>query len=146
MRHAVLDGTLGDAGFLAVPLFGRLPWREAALHRPADGTLVVSGTLVTAADLTGPGERLAVTPYARLLPPRAALAGLDVARVLVGHGRPVLADAGAALTTALADARRGAPAAVLGTLPYLLRAAAVALRDRRRSPGSNRARLLTAQQ
>jgi len=70
-----------------------------------------------------------VTPYVRLFPPGAALCGLDVDRVLVGHGEPVLDDAGRALTAALARARRGTSRAILPRLPYLVRTAYVAARD-----------------
>lgn len=123
------DTALGDTGFEAVPLYDGLPWNEAALHHPGRGTLLATEALVTSPRLTGGGERLAVTPYVRLLPPREALADRHVERVLSGHGTPVHSEAGAALEGALRRARTGAPAAILGNLPYLLRAVGVALRD-----------------
>lgn len=123
------EGELGATGFRALALCGDSFWGEAVLYRPADGTLVTAEALVTAPDMRRPGERLAVIPYVRPFPPRAALSDLDVERVLVGHGPPVLADADEALSAALSDARRGAPAAVLGNLPYLLRAMIRVVRD-----------------
>jgi hypothetical protein len=121
--------TLGAAGVEPVPLYGGLPWAEAALYDPASGTLAATETLVSGAHHALPGERLAVTPYVRLFPPRDALSGLAVDRVLSGHGEPVLSDAEAALEDALANARRGAPRVILQNLPYLLRGAWVAARD-----------------
>lgn len=123
------EGALAAAGFEALPLYGGRPWSEAALFHPPSGTLVATEALVTAPDLTAPNERLAVSPYARLVPPRGPLSGLDVDRVLVGHGEPILEDADAALRAALEDAERGAPRAIVGNLPYLVRAVSVALRD-----------------
>lgn len=125
----VFEDSLAETGFEPVPLYGRLPWPEAALHDPGSGTLVATETLVTSPALTGPNERLAVTPYVRLFPPRAALSDLAVERVLTGHGDPVLVDADEALAAALADARRGAPGVIVRKLPYLLRAAALAALD-----------------
>lgn len=125
----VFQESLPGTDYRAVPLLGGLPWTEAALHDPATGTLVATETLVTCDSLTGPGERLAVTPYVRLVPPRTPLRGLDVRRVLVGHGDPIHEGADAALASALADARRGAPGVIGRNLPYLLRAAWIAMRD-----------------
>lgn len=123
------EGPLAAAGFEALPLYGGRPWSEAALYHPHSGTLVATEALVTAPDLTAPGERLAVSPYARLAPPRGPLSGLAVERVLVGHGAPLRSDADEALAAALEDAERGAPRAIVGNLPYLVRAVSVALRD-----------------
>jgi hypothetical protein len=121
--------SLGTAGVEAIPLYGGLPWAEAALYHPASGTLAATESLVTGSRHTLQRERLAVMPYVRLFPPREALGGLDVERVLTGHGDPVLEDAGPALETALASARRGAPRIIGRNLPYLLRGAWVAARD-----------------
>jgi hypothetical protein len=126
---STFEESLAAAGFEALPLYGGRPWSEAALYHPPSRTLVATEALVTAPDLTAPDERLAVSPYARLLPPRGPLSGLDVDRVLVGHGAPVLEDADAALAAALEGAEWGAPRAIVGNLPYLVRAVSVALRD-----------------
>lgn len=116
------EGTLPGTGFRAISLW-RFPWSEAALYHPDRRTLVVQEGLSTSEHLTAPGERLAVSPYVRLFPPRSALGGLAVERVLVGHGPGVLEDAQSALDAALADARRGAPAAIRANARYLVRAA-----------------------
>lgn len=123
------EGTLPGTGYRTIPLLDGLPWTEVALHEPASGTLVATELLVTSEVLTAAGERLAVTPYVRLAPPRAPLEGLGVDRVLVGHGAPVLDGADEALAAALANARLGALPAIARNLPYLLRAAYVAVRD-----------------
>ncbi|MCA1656478.1 MAG: hypothetical protein LC713_01995, partial [Actinobacteria bacterium] len=57
------------------------------------------------------GERLAVHPLLRFIPPRRRLGGIDPRVVLVGHGEGVLEDAGAAFREALATARRRLPEA-----------------------------------
>jgi hypothetical protein len=52
----------------------------------------------------------------RLTPPRAALSGIDPARVLVGHGAGVFDDAAAAIRDALDGSRRNAPGLYAGTV------------------------------
>ncbi|MXR41663.1 hypothetical protein GRX01_09980 [Halobaculum sp. WSA2] len=115
-------------GFRTVPVVSRL-WREVALYHPGQATLVVGDALTTMDSHTNPGERLAVMPHLRLVPPTGALGGLPVNRVLVGHGSGVHRNAADALKRALGGARRGAPRAILGTLPELVRNAYVTLRD-----------------
>lgn len=122
------EDAVPDTAFRAVRITPHPLWREAALHREADGTLVVSDSVGTAAYFLAPGERLGVSPYQRPWPPRRALGGLAPGRVLVGHGEPVVEDAAAALQTALTGARRRAPAAVLGNAPRWLRTLAAAMR------------------
>lgn len=102
-------------------------WREAALFRGADGTLVVPDSLGTASYFLAPGERLGVSPYQRLWPPRRALGDLEPRRVLVGHGEPVTEDAATALDDALAEARRRAPSVVLGNAGTWTRTLAAAM-------------------
>lgn len=125
----IFEGTLPGTTVEAVPVLDGLPWSESVLYDAATGTLVATEVLVTSPRTTGPGERLAVGPYARLNPPRAALGDLDVERVLVGHGEPLLEDAQAALDEALVRARWGLPAYLLQDLVFMLRAGYVALRD-----------------
>jgi len=124
----VFEGTLPGTTFRAIPVLDGHPWCEAVLHDPASGTLVATEVLVTSERTTGPRERLAVGPYARLVPPRAALSDLDVQRVLVGHGEPLLDDAQAALDRALANSVRGIPAYLVRHLAFMLRAGYVAMR------------------
>lgn len=125
----VFEGPLPGTSFRAVPTLEGVPWSESVLYDAPTGTLVATEVLVTSRRATGPGERLAVGPYARLRPPRDALDDLAVERVLVGHGRPLFDDAQPALEHALANARRGLPAYLLGDLVFMLKAGYVAMRD-----------------
>ncbi len=95
----------------------RLPrWNEAALWWAERRTVVVADALGTAAYFLGPGERLAVHPLLRLIPPRS-LARLEPEHVLCGHGEGVHgSEAGSALHEALRSSRRGIPRWVLGLL------------------------------
>jgi hypothetical protein len=89
-------------------------WREAALWWPERSALVVADALGTATYFLAPGERLAVHPLLRLLPPRS-LAELEPEHVLCGHGQGVHGtDTTLALETALATSRRGIPRWLLG--------------------------------
>jgi len=124
----VFEGSLPGTTLRAIPVLDGSPWCEAVLHDPESGTLVATEVLVTSDRTTGPGERLAVGPYARLVPPRAELGDLHVERVLVGHGEPLLADAGAALDHALSNSVRGIPAYLVRHLVFMLRAGYVAMR------------------
>lgn len=124
-------GTLPGTGFRVRKTTPFPTWQEAILYRDGDGTLVVPESLGTARTfLVGP-ERLGVSLYRRLVPPRKVLAdfdpdpgtgtdqdldppdfALDPDRVLVGHGDGVFEDAGRALRVAIDGARRRAPRAV----------------------------------
>jgi len=128
-RVSVFTGTLPGTSFRAIPVLDGVPWSESVLHDPESGTLVATEVLVTSDRTTGWGERLAVGPYARLQPPRAALSDRHVERVLVGHGEPLATDARAALDRALARSVRGLPAYLLKDALFMLRAGYVALRD-----------------
>lgn len=86
-------------------------WQEAILYRERDGTLVIPESMGTAETFLVGDERLGVSLYRRLTPPREPLAGLDPDRILFGHGEGVLEGATAALDDALAGARRRAPRA-----------------------------------
>ena len=82
-------------------------WREVAAF--LDGrVLVVGDALGTAGYFRAPGERLAVHPLLRLLPPRSLL-GLQPEHVLCGHGAGVHDGAAEALEEALRTARRRLP-------------------------------------
>lgn len=122
------DDTLGDTEF-AVRKSTPLPsWHEAILYRDGDGTLYVPESLGTARAFTVGDERLGVSLFRRLLPPRSVLSGLAPERVLVGHGESVFTDAPAALADALAGSRTRAPAAFAHNLPATARAFVGALR------------------
>lgn len=119
---------LPGTAYSVVPVRSWPGWREAALYEPDSGTLVVAESLVRQAAGTGPNEQVAVAPYLRLWPPRAAFAGRRVNRLLVGHGDPMLADAEGAIAAALSNARVGTPRYLRHNLEYLLKAWYVALR------------------
>lgn len=123
------DDELADTGYRALRIAPNPLWREAALLRQRDGTLVVPDSVGTAPYFRAPGERLGVSPYQRLWPPRRVLGGVAPERVLVGHGEGVLNDAVEALSDALAGARRRTPAAIASNLDSLPRVLAAALRD-----------------
>lgn len=119
--HLVLPtGRVADSPFEAIAAVARPGWREVALWWPDEQLLVVADALGTLRHFTAPGERLGVHPLLRLTPPRA-LAGLEPRRILCGHGEGIHTDAAAALTEALAMARRRLPAAWLAGLASLVR-------------------------
>lgn len=115
------DGPLADTGYRVRPTLRYRWWREAALVSDDAATLIVPEALGTNAFYRAAGERVGVHPGLRLLPPRRQLAGLDPDRLLVGHGAPVLEDAGEAVRNALAGSRRRAPQAFLNALAVMLR-------------------------
>lgn len=80
--------------------------------------LFCAEALGTAPLFRAPGERLAVHPALRPLPPRRQLAGLEPEHLLLGHGEGIHGEAAsAALREALAGARRTAPAWARERLP-----------------------------
>jgi hypothetical protein len=108
--------------FRTLPIAHMRLWQEVALWWEDRRVLVCADALGTLPYFLAPGERLGVYPGLRLTPP-AALAGLEPAHVLVGHGEGVHEDAEEALRRALARARRGAPAAFFNGVRYLAGAA-----------------------
>jgi len=81
-------------------------WHEVAVHFADERVLVVGDALGTARYFRAPGERLAVHPVLRAVPPRK-LAGLAPLHVLCGHGEGVHGDEAApAVDEALETARR----------------------------------------
>ena len=97
------------AAFSLIPLVRFRGWRESAAFFPQERVLVVADALGTAAYFRAPGERLAVHPLLRLVPPRR-LRGIDPLHVLCGHGEGVHGEqAGDALREALRTARRRIP-------------------------------------
>jgi hypothetical protein len=83
-------------------------WHEVAAFL-VDSVLVVGDALGTASYFLAPGERLAVHPALRLLPP-GKLRGLAPEHVLCGHGQGVHGpQAAEALDEALRTARRRIP-------------------------------------
>lgn len=86
-------------------------WDEYALY---DGETLVVGESVGCAPYFRVGdERLGMMLLRRFSPPRTALADLDPARVVSGHGSGVHDGASEALADTLANARRRLPRALL---------------------------------
>jgi hypothetical protein len=97
------------SAFSLIPLVRFRGWRESAAFFPRERVLVVADVLGTASYFRAPGERLAVHPVLRLLPPRK-LRGVDPLHVLCGHGEGVHGEqARDALQEALRTARRRIP-------------------------------------
>jgi hypothetical protein len=89
-------------------------WREVALWWPERRVLAVADALGTVGYFRAGDEALGVHPFLRLRPPRKALAGLEPAHVLVGHGEGLHGQGAApALGRALGGARRNVPRAAL---------------------------------
>jgi hypothetical protein len=85
-------------------------WKEVALWWPQARVLVFGDALGTARYFRAGGERLAVHPFLRLLPPRAMARALTPRHVLCGHGEGIHGEAAAVrLKEALATSRRRIP-------------------------------------
>jgi hypothetical protein len=99
---------MASAPVSKLPIASLPGWREVAALLD-DSVLVVGDALGTASYFRAPGERLAVHPLLRLLPPRK-LRGLAPEHVLCGHGEGVHGPLAAeALEEALHTARRRIP-------------------------------------
>lgn len=112
-----VDRTLGETGYELHTVVDTIGWQEAGLYD--GGTLYVPEALGTADYYRAPGESLGVHPALRLTPPNG-LGEFDADRLLVGHGRGIDADAGAAIARSLDGARRNAPALYLETIRTFL--------------------------
>lgn len=108
---------LADTGFEAIKLKEGF-WQEAGLYHPSRRTLAVSDTFMTAL-FTGQIGRVELFPPARLAPPRHALDGLPVDRLLVGHGKPVFEDTQERIEDALAMTHRSTTGAFIRNIPIL---------------------------
>jgi hypothetical protein len=91
-------------------------WKEVALWWPARRVLACGDALGTARYFRAGGERLAVHPLLRPIPPRRRLGGVSPEHVLCGHGEGVHEDADRAFREALATARRRMPRLVASAL------------------------------
>lgn len=107
-HHVVPRRAIGP--FSTIPIERSRWWREIALWWPERRVLVFADALGTAAYFRAGGERLAVHPLLRFIPPRKQLTGLHPDVILCGHGTGVLTDADAALREALSSARGRIPA------------------------------------
>jgi hypothetical protein len=116
--HLRLPEAIDDSPFEAFPVIRGRFWKEVGLWWAAERTLVIAEAVGTVPVFTA-GRRLGMHPLARVNPPRRALSRFRPERLLVGHGKPLVQDAGAALEEALAHARDDVPR-VLMSLPRLL--------------------------
>lgn len=119
---------LGASGISVRTVDPATAWREAIAYRRADGTLRVPDMLSTVPDMTVKDERLGCYLFHRFAPPRAAFADVDPERILVGHGEGIAQDAPEALESALDDARRYLPRALVTQAPTQIRGILGALR------------------
>lgn len=108
---------LADTGFTVLTLKDGF-WQEAGLYHPERRTLVVSDTFMTALFAAQEG-RVELFPPARLAPPDEVFDGLDVDRLLVGHGEPVFENAEERIQQALAMDYRSNPVAFLQSTPIV---------------------------
>jgi hypothetical protein len=106
-HHVVPRERVGPFEFLDIR--SGWTWKEVALWWRERRILVAADALGTARYYRAGDERLAVHPFLRLRPPRAALGRLEPAAVLCGHGEAVAVDAAGALREALRTARRRIP-------------------------------------
>ena len=114
-----LPQALPDTPFEVVSVVARPWWREIALWWPAQRTLIVAEAIGTG-PLFRLGRRAGVHPMLRAVPPRSALGRFSPDRLLVGHGPALDADAGPALSQALASSRSDLPK-LLTALPSVIR-------------------------
>lgn len=116
-----LGEELGGTGFRVRSVMNNRLWREAVLVGDDGDTLIVPEALGTASYYRAGVERVGVHPALRLFPPHRELGDIRPARLLVGHGEPLVEDAAPAIEEALAGARRRAPRAYLGALAGAVR-------------------------
>lgn len=114
------DEELADTGFELVWQKEGTGWKEGALYHPDRRTLVVPDALMTSL-FTGENGHLELFPLFKRSPPQDALGTLDVDRVLVGHGEPVVEDAQAALDEALSVGGLAATASIAKSVPTFAR-------------------------
>jgi hypothetical protein len=114
-----LPRALPETPFAVVSVVARPWWRETALWWPAEQTLIVAEAIGTA-PLLALGRRAGVHPMLRVVPPRSSLGRYAPARLLVGHGPALDADAAPALHEALASSRSDIPK-LLAALPSVIR-------------------------
>ena len=116
----VVPRTIPSVPFRFLPVASSRWWREVALWWPDQRVLVCADGLGTIPYFRVGDELAGVHPFLRLRPP-AALAGLGVQHLLVGHGEGVHGEGtAAAVDDALRHARRRIPRWFL-QLPRLLR-------------------------
>jgi hypothetical protein len=109
-HHVVPREDIEGAPFRFLSVVNVPGWREAALWWAQEGVLIFGDALGTAPYFRAAGERLAVHPFLRLLPPRAMAEGLTLRHVLCGHGEGIHGEEAALHhQQALATSRRRIP-------------------------------------
>ena len=125
-HHVVPVGRLDGTPFQFLVVRKGRTWKESALWWPERRVLALGDALGTAPYYLARGDRLAVHPLLRPIPPRKRVGIVSPAHVLCGHGEGVHGDdAEPALREALATARRRIP----GQLAAMVREARRARRD-----------------
>lgn len=119
---------LGDSGIEVRTVDPATAWKETIAYRPADSTLRVPDMLSSAPAMTVDGERIACYFFHRFAPPREVFADLEPERLLFGHGEGVSEGAGTALESALRNARRNLPHAIVNQAPTQIRGIIGAIR------------------
>jgi hypothetical protein len=110
-HHVVPREPIAGASFRFLPVRESRSWKEVALWWPEHSLLACGDAVGTVPELRVGGERLALHPLLRLLPPRR-LGEVEPRHVLCGHGEGVHGDEAAqAVREALATARRRLPRA-----------------------------------
>lgn len=105
-------GALGDSGF-KVRRYAPFPgWNEGIAVRESDGTVYVPESLGTAPHYTAGSEQIGVHTFVRLVPPRKPFEGVDMNRLLFGHGVGIFEEANGALAKTLDGSRRRLPMAL----------------------------------
>jgi hypothetical protein len=112
-HHVVPREPIAGAPFEFLPVRDGRFWKETALWWPERRILACGDALSTVPASRVAGERIALHPLLRLLPPRR-LGDVDAGHVLCGHGEGLHGDeATPAVREALATARRRLPRAWL---------------------------------
>ncbi len=112
---------LGSSGIRVRTVNPLTAWTEAIAYRPADATLRVPDMLSSVSEMTVGGERIGCYFLHRFAPPREVFADLNPDRILFGHGEGVFTDTPVALNSALSEARRNLPRAVITQAPTQIR-------------------------
>lgn len=119
--HRLPSGGVPRSPFEMIKVLDVPGWKELALWWPEKRVLVIADAVGSADYLLAPGERAAVSPLLRALPPRR-LAKVDPEHVLFGHGAGIHGEeARAAIRDAISGARGRAPAWVAAAVKGLLR-------------------------
>lgn len=120
---------LGSSGIRIRTVDPLTAWTEAIAYRPADRTLRVPDMISSVPEMTVGDERIGCYFFHRFAPPRDVFTDLTPERILFGHGPGISTNATTTLNSALADARRNLPRAVVSQAPTQIRGIIGAIRD-----------------